>query len=1103
VQVSDANSVTATQALSIIVAAPPSVTTSSLPNGTQNVAYSMTLTATGGTTPYTWSVSSGTLPAGLSLAAGTGVISGSPTGTGTSNFTVQVTDSNSVVATQALSLIVVVSPTVTTTSLPGATQTASYSTTLAAAGGTPPYTWSISVGTLPAGLSLAPATGIISGTPTGTGTSNFTVQVTDSNSQVGSKALSLVVAASPAVTTASLPGGTQTAAYSATLAATGGTLPYSWSLASGTLPPGLSLAAGTGAISGTPTAAGTSNFTVQVSDANSAIATQLLSISVVAPPSVTTTSLPGATQNSAYSTTLAATGGTTPYTWSISVGTLPAGLSLAAGTGVISGTPTGTGTSNFTVRVTDANSVSATQALSVTVLAPPSITTTTLPGGTQNTAYSTTLAATGGTLPYTWSVSVGTLPAGLSLAPSTGVISGTPTASGTSNFTVQVTDANSLSAQKALSLTITSTPPPTITTTSLPGGTQNSAYSATLTATGGTTPYSWSIASGTLPAGLSLDASTGAISGTPTGTGTSNFTVQVTDANSSSAQKALSLTVVPPPSVTTTSTPGATQNAAYSATLVASGGTLPYSWSIASGTLPAGLSLAAGTGVISGIPTASGTSNFTVQVTDANSLSAQKALSLTVATPPSVTTTSLPGGAQNAAYTATLTATGGTTPYSWSIASGTLPAGLSLAAGTGVISGTPTATGTSNFTVQVTDINSSSAQKALSLTVVAAPSITTTSLAGGTQNAAYSATLTATGGTTPYSWSIASGTLPAGLSLAAGTGVISGTPTATGTSNFTVQVTDANSLSAQKALSLTVVAPPSVTTTSLPGGTQNAAYTATLTATGGTTPYSWSVASGTLPAGLSLAAGTGVISGTPTATGTSNFTVQVTDANSVSAQKALSITISSNSGGGIGLVQANALQASAVASVSVAFPVANTAGNLILAFVRMSSSTQTVTLTDSAGNTYIQAAAQAQTVDGSQIRLFYAKNILGAGNTVKATFSASNNHPWVAIYEYKGLNATNPLDQVASQQGSSATANTGATPATASANELVFAGFGLPASYTGTQTVGAGYTLIQNDTSTSPGANESQLSTATGSFTATLGLSSSANWSAIIATFQP
>jgi len=373
-------------------------------------------------------------------------------------------------------------------------------------------------------------------------------------------------------------------------------------------------------------------------------------------------------------------------------------------------------------------------------------------------------------------------------------------------------------------------------------------------------------------------------------------------------------------------------------------------------------------------------------------------------------------------------------------------------------------------------------------------------LPGGTQNTAYTATLAATAGTAPYTWSIASGTLPTGLTLAPGTGVISGTPTVVGTSNFSVQVTDANSLTATKALSLTVAAPPppTVTTASLPASTQNIAYSATLSATAGTTPYTWSIASGTLPTGLTLAPSTGVISGTPTVVGTSNFTVQVTDATTATATKALSITIG---GGGIGLVQSNAAQGTGVGSVSVAFPASNTAGNLIIAFVRMSTATQTVTITDSVGNTYVEAAAQAQSSDGSQIHLFYARNILGAANTVTATFSSTNNHPWLAIYEYKGLNTTNPLDQTAHAQGNSSTPSV-ATSTTTSANELVFAALGLPVSYKGTQTAGSGFSLVQNNTGTSPAATESVIVTAAGSYAPAFSLSSSPNVSEVVATFR-
>jgi len=388
------------------------------------------------------------------------------------------------------------------------------------------------------------------------------------------------------------------------------------------------------------------------------------------------------------------------------------------------------------------------------------------------------------------------------------------------------------------------------------------------------------------------------------------------------------------------------------------------------------------------------------------------------------------------------------------------------------------------------------------------PTITTTTLPSGQQNASYSATLAATGGTSPYSWSITSGTLPVGLSLSASTGVISGTPTGSGTSNITIQVRDNNAQTASKLLSITInpVSAPAITTASLPNGQQNVAYSATLAASGGVSPYSWSVVSGILPAGLTLGASTGAISGTPSSSGTSNFTVQVRDNNGQTATKALSITVTASAGGGgIAMVQSNAVEGSGVGSVTVAFTTGNTAGRTILAFVRMSTTTQTVSISDTAGNTYTQAVAQVQSTDGHQIRLFYAKNIVGGANTVTASFSSANSHPWLSIYEISGLSTTSPLDQTASAQGSnSVSVSTGPTAATQSNNEFVFVGSGFNTpSFNGTVTAGTGYTLAQQDTTNSRAANESLLSSSPSSFTGKFTLSNSANWSALIATFKP
>ena len=184
------------------------------------------------------------------------------------------------------------------------------------------------------------------------------------------------------------------------------------------------------------------------------------SVFEITPLVITTSSLPAGSVNSPYSATLSATGGQLPYTWSVIAGSLPAGLTLNASSGVISGTPTTAGTSNFTVQVSDSESppATATAPLSITILPQLMITTSSLPAATVNIPYSATLLATGGQLPYTWSVIQGSLPAGLILNPSSGVISGTPTTPGTFNFTVQVTDSESppSNANAPLGITVNS-----------------------------------------------------------------------------------------------------------------------------------------------------------------------------------------------------------------------------------------------------------------------------------------------------------------------------------------------------------------------------------------------------------------------------------------------------------------------------------------------------------------------------------------------------------------------------------------------------------------------------------------------------------------------
>lgn len=542
------------------------------------------------------------------------------------------------------------------------------------------------------------------------------------------------------VTPNKLPDATVGVPYSQTLQAKcSGTCTWK---ASGTLPPGLSLGASTGVLSGTPTQAGTFSFTVTVTDAKSNSGSQDYSLRVGSNLSITTTSLPGGSVGAAYSQTLAATGGTTPYSWAVGGGNPPPGLSLNSGSGVLSGTPTTAGSFQFRVQVSDAAGDTANQAFTITIADPPapklSITTASLPGGTVGSPYSANVTATGGTGSYTWSVSAGSLPSGLSLNSSSGAITGTPTSANTFNFTIQAADSANAKATQAFTVTIApNTPSLAITTTSLPGGMVGTPYSQTVSATGGTGHYNWAVSAGGLPSGLSLDKSSGAISGTPTSANTFNFTIQVTDSGNATATQAFTVTIAPnTPSlaITTTSLPNGTVGTTYSQTVAATGGTPPYTWAVSAGALPTGLALNPSNGGISGTPSAANTFNFTIQATDAHKATAAQAFSITiVANTPMLTITtgsSLPNGTVGVGYTQALTATGGTPPYNWSVTSGSLPDGLNLDAGSGSISGVPTSAGTFPFSVRVTDQNTAVADQSFQIVIGPAPPTPTLSFSG-------------------------------------------------------------------------------------------------------------------------------------------------------------------------------------------------------------------------------------------------------------------------------------------------------------------------------------------------------------------------------------
>jgi hypothetical protein len=445
------------------------------------------------------------------------------------------------------------------------------------------------------------------------------------------------------------------------------------------------------------------------------------------------------------------------------------------------------------------------------------IATNTIPSGHVGTPYDFALAPSGGNAPYSWSLHSGSLPNGLTLA-SSGRISGTPTTVQTTNPTFRLQDSSVPTPEvvtKLLPMSISAVPQPTITTPSpLPNGIVNQAYpSTTLTAVGGTPPYTWSATvTPALPSGLTFNASTATISGTPTVTETNVIhTFSLTDSFSPTPQtvsKGLALTVSPAPlplTITTNSPlPGGTVTQAYGPVpLAASGGTPPLTWDLAPGSpaLPNGLTLSSA-GVLSGIPTTAVTVSPMFRVRDAATSPQQTAtkslaISIVQPAPPKITTTSLPDGSFNTSYNQTINVSGGIAPLTWGVIDGGLPPGLGLNASTGQISGTATQTGTFDFTVRVTDAIPQFDSRALSISITAPTPLAITapsSLPDGTVNQTYPpTTLTASGGTAPLTWDpVVTPPLPNGLSWDAATHTISGTPLigSQGTTSHTFTVRD-------------------------------------------------------------------------------------------------------------------------------------------------------------------------------------------------------------------------------------------------------------------------------------------------------------------------
>lgn len=626
--------------------------------------------------------------------------------------------------------------------------------------------------------------------------------------------------------------------------------------------------------------------------------------------------------------------GLAPFGWSMTSGQLPIGLNFCPPGGdagdatkcTITGTPTQAGDYPITLRVADStapNPQIATKSVTLHVAAALAITSAALPNGARGTAYSQTITSTGGNAPFNWTHTA-TLPTGLSFCPATGdaanhsncTIAGTPTTVAASAFTVTVRDSttpNAASASQNENVQIEGAALSIQTGSPLPAGVINAAYNTVILAAGGFGPYIWS-KSGNFPPDLTFCPAAGdagnplhcTISGTPAQPFVYDFQVTLTDSSPTplNAQQNYSLTIDSPAMSITSppALPNGVVGVAYTTTnIIATGGYGAMTWDITAGALPPPLDLCTGspttTCPVTGTPNLAGTYTATVRVRDSTPVpplsqkSATKTFSnVIIYTPLAITSTSpLPDATQGVAYNQPLSASGGSGAgtYAWVEVGNALSArGLALN-GAGVVVGTPSSSGSANFTARVTDTSvlpggPQTTTQAFALTVRPPQvTITTSTLPNGVVGSAYSQNVNAVNGQSPYAWTM-TGALPDGVAFCTGANglvcALSGTPTTPNTFNFNIKITDNNALTDQKAYAVTIYTALGITTGDpLPDGAQGLAYSQQLNASGGTLPYAWTPAdTGLNGTGLTLS-GTGLLSGTPTNSGTVTFTAKVTD----------------------------------------------------------------------------------------------------------------------------------------------------------------------------------------------------------------------------------
>ncbi|MDF3980797.1 putative Ig domain-containing protein [Luteibacter sp. PPL554] len=718
---------TANKTFAVTVATPTlTMGPASLATAKQGLAYAAQLTTSGGTPAYTYTLPSGGLPAGLTMDTN-GAISGTPTQSGTFTFVVQVTDStpsnNNTPATAQRNYTLQITPaptiTVSPASIANATYGQAYSQTFSASGGTGPYTFTPS-GSIPPGLTFSGNQ--LSGTPTATGTFNVTIRATDQDGYTGQTAYTLTVSPSvpgaPTGVNASASPGAASVSFAAP-ANNGGAAITSYTVTSN---PGGITATG----SGSPIQV--TGLTNGVSYTFTVAATNTAGTGASSSPSPAVT--PKDTQSITFNNPGTQLYGTSPTLQATSSSGLPVTFGSST-TGVCTITSGGTLTfvrgGSCTIVADQAGNgsydaaPSVTQTFAVSSVAPGapvmgSATTQPAPAGQTTGSASVSVSAPasdGGSTVTGYTVT--SSPGGITASGSGSPIVVTGLTLGTAyTFTATATNASGTGPASSASNSVTPMAQQAI-TFNAPGD-QDFGTTRTLTASassGLTVTYDSSTTS-TVCAIVNGNQVQARAPGTCTVTANQSGNGAYVAAPAVSR----SFNVVVPGgavSITTTSLPAPTRGVAYSQTIAAQGGAAPYTFSL-TGALPAGLTFA--NGVISGVATASGTYNFSVQVLDQAGQTASQAYGFTVISPTfTFAPATLPAGKVGDAYApSTIAASGGIAPYTYAVTAGTLPAGLTLSP-SGTFSGTPTASGARSFTVTATDAYNGTGSQSFTINV--------------------------------------------------------------------------------------------------------------------------------------------------------------------------------------------------------------------------------------------------------------------------------------------------------------------------------------------------------------------------------------------------